>query len=181
MEMASMGSYGLEVVRVTSNGRRYYDPAGKARLVEACLEPGISVARLALEHGLNANQLRKWVRKYQQRQSANGQRSAGQLPDPSAFVRVETSPARAVRHTGGIASRPAGLVPSARLQASIADSDDAAHPFRSDRAHRSDLMPPGWGVDRGPLITWDISVGQAAWAERFRRMDSPESSSRCAL
>ncbi len=48
-----MGSYGLEVVRVTSNGRRYYDPAGKARLVEACLEPGISVARLALEHGLN--------------------------------------------------------------------------------------------------------------------------------
>jgi len=112
MEMAPMGSYGLEVVRVTSNGRRYYDPAGKARLVEACFEPGISVARLALEHGLNANQLRKWVRNYQQRR-------AGELPDPSAFVRVETSPARAVRHTVGIASRPAGLVPSARLQATM--------------------------------------------------------------
>lgn len=119
MEMAPMGSYGLKVVRVTSNGRRYYDPAGKARLVEACLEPGISVARLALEHGVNANQLRKWVRNYQQRQSTNEQRSAGQLPDPSAFIRVETSPARAVQHTGGIASRPAGLVPSARLQASL--------------------------------------------------------------
>lgn len=119
MEMAPMGPYGLEVVRVTSNGRRYYGRAGKARLVEACLEPGISVARLALEHGVNANQLRKWVRKYQQRQSTNGQRSAGQLPDPSAFVRVETSPARAVRHPGGIASQPAGLVPSARLQASM--------------------------------------------------------------
>ena len=119
MEMAPMGSYGLKVVRVTSNGRRYYDPAGKARLVEACLEPGISLARLALEHGVNANQLRKWVRNYQQRQSTNEQRSAGQSPDPSAFVRVETSPARAVQHTGGIASRPAGLVPSARLQASM--------------------------------------------------------------
>lgn len=119
MEMAPMGPYGLEVVRVTSNGRRYYGRAGKARLVEACLEPGISVARLALEHGVNANQLRKWVRKYQQRQSTNGERSTGQLPDPSAFVRVETSPARAVRHPGGIASRPAGLVPSARLQASM--------------------------------------------------------------
>ena len=59
--MAPMGSYGLEVVRVTSNGRRYYGRAGKARLIEACLEPGISVARLALEHGVNANQLRKWV------------------------------------------------------------------------------------------------------------------------
>jgi transposase len=86
-------------------------------LVEACLAPGISVARLALEHGVNANQLRKWVGKYQQRQSTNGQLSTGQLPDPSAFVRVETSPAPAVRHTGGIASPPAGLVPSARLQA----------------------------------------------------------------
>jgi len=119
MEMAPVGSYGLEVVRVTRNGRRYYGRAGKARLVEACLEPGISLARLALEHGLNANQLRKWVRKYQERQSANGQRSAGQLPDPSAFVRVETSPAPAVRHPDGIASRSAGLVPSARLQASM--------------------------------------------------------------
>ena len=119
MEMAPMGSYGLEVVRVTSNGRRYYGRAGKARLVEACLEPGISVARLALEHGVNANQLRKWVGKYQQQQSTNGQRSAGQLPDPSAFVRVETTAARAVRHTGGIAIRSAGLVPSVRLQASM--------------------------------------------------------------
>lgn len=119
MEMAPIGPYGLVVVRVTSNGRRYYGRAGKARLVQACLEPGISVARLALEHGVNANQLRKWVSKFQQRQSTNGQRSTGQLPDPSAFVRVETSPAPAVRHTGGIASRPAGLVPSARLQASM--------------------------------------------------------------
>ena len=119
MELAPIGPYGLEVVRVTSNGRRYYDPAGKARLVEACLKPGISVARLALEHGVNANQLRKWVSKFQQRQSTNGQRSPGQLPDSSAFVRVETSPAPALRHTGGIASRPAGLVPSARLQASM--------------------------------------------------------------
>ncbi|WP_459661712.1 IS66-like element accessory protein TnpA, partial [Novosphingobium sp. 11B] len=119
MEMAPVGSYGLEVVRVTSDGRRYYGRAGKVRLVEACLEPGISVARLALEHGVNANQLRKWVRKYQERQSANGQRSTGQLPDPSAFIRVETSPAPAERHTGGIAVRSAGLVPSVRLQASM--------------------------------------------------------------
>ena len=35
MEMAPMGSYELGVVRVTSNGRRYYDPAGKTRLLEA--------------------------------------------------------------------------------------------------------------------------------------------------
>nr|WP_245277392.1 transposase [Rhizobium leguminosarum] len=29
----------------------------------ACLEPGVSVSRLALEHGINANLLRKWIKK----------------------------------------------------------------------------------------------------------------------
>ena len=66
----------------------------------------------------------------------------------------------------------------ARYESEVADSDDAAHPFRSDRAHRSDLMPPGWGADRGPIFTCDNSVGQAAWVTAFRRMDSPDSSSR---
>ena len=43
-----------------------------------------------------------------------------------------------------------------------ADSDDAAHLFRSDRAHRSDLMPPGWGADRVVLFTCDFGIGQLA-------------------
>ncbi|WP_395832423.1 transposase, partial [Elstera sp.] len=36
--------------------------ASKARLVAACLEAGVSVSRLALEHGVNANLLRKWIK-----------------------------------------------------------------------------------------------------------------------
>ena len=51
----------LEVVGVLRNGRRRYDPVSKQRLVEACREPGASLARLALWHGVNANLLRKWV------------------------------------------------------------------------------------------------------------------------
>lgn len=51
----------LEVVGVLRNGRRRYDPAGKRRLVEACLQPGVSLAGMALRHGVNANLLRKWV------------------------------------------------------------------------------------------------------------------------
>ena len=112
MLMMPIGPCGLEVVRVTSNGRRYYDPAGKARLVEACLEPGVSVARLALQHGVNANQLRRWVMKRQQR-------SATRLPDPSAFVRVEGPLAHAAGHGSEIAGDAASRVSSARLQASI--------------------------------------------------------------
>jgi transposase len=39
----------LRVTAVLRNGRRRFDPVSKARLVEACLEPGVSVAGLALE------------------------------------------------------------------------------------------------------------------------------------
>jgi transposase len=31
-------------------------------VITACAQPGASVARIALEHGLNANMLRKWIR-----------------------------------------------------------------------------------------------------------------------
>lgn len=40
----------LRVRLVGRNGRRRYNPASKDRLVAACLEPGVSVSRLVLEH-----------------------------------------------------------------------------------------------------------------------------------
>jgi transposase len=49
---------------VGRNGRRRYEAASKERLVTACLDPGVSVSRLALEHGVNANLLRKWIKKH---------------------------------------------------------------------------------------------------------------------
>jgi transposase len=61
----------LEVVGVLRNGRRRYDPASKRRLVVACLQPDVSLASLALQHGVNANLLRKWVAEHQ-RQQRNG-------------------------------------------------------------------------------------------------------------
>jgi transposase len=54
----------LRVVRRDRGGRSCYDPDGKRVLIEACLRPGVSVARLALENGVNANLLRKWVARY---------------------------------------------------------------------------------------------------------------------
>lgn len=65
----------LETVGVLRNGRRRYDPASKQRLVEACLQPGVSLAGLALQHGVNANLLRKWVAK-RQLQNGDGQPEA---------------------------------------------------------------------------------------------------------
>ena len=43
------------------NGRCVYDKAAKRELVRRCQQPGVSVAALALAHGLNANLLRKWI------------------------------------------------------------------------------------------------------------------------
>jgi transposase len=45
-------------------GRCQYDAASKRGLIEACLRPGVSVARLAQENGINANLLRKWISRY---------------------------------------------------------------------------------------------------------------------
>ena len=53
----------LQVRLVGRDGRRRYDPASRDRLVAACLEPGVSVSRLAVEHGVNANLVRKWVKR----------------------------------------------------------------------------------------------------------------------
>ena len=46
------------------NGRCLYDPEAKRELVEFCLQPGVSVAKVALEQGINANLLRKWIGRY---------------------------------------------------------------------------------------------------------------------
>ncbi|RUX99249.1 IS66 family insertion sequence hypothetical protein [Mesorhizobium sp. M2A.F.Ca.ET.040.01.1.1] len=72
----------LRVRLVGRDGRRRYDPASKDRLVAACLEPGVSVSRLALDHGVNANLVRKWIKKRTQPQS---------LPpsSPPAFIPVQ--------------------------------------------------------------------------------------------
>ena len=45
-------------------GRRNYDVAFKKQLAIAACAPGISVARLALGHGINANMLHKWRREH---------------------------------------------------------------------------------------------------------------------
>ena len=58
------------VVGQRSNGRCRYDPEAKRELVEACLQPGVSVARMALEHGINANLLRKWINQHRENSSS---------------------------------------------------------------------------------------------------------------
>lgn len=48
-------------VRVNRTGRRTYTRAYKFDLVRRCSEPGVSVAGVAMAHGINANLVRRWI------------------------------------------------------------------------------------------------------------------------
>lgn len=54
------------VLRHKPGGRCVYDKAAKAEFVQVCLQPGVSVARLAREFGINANQVARWMRDHGQ-------------------------------------------------------------------------------------------------------------------
>jgi transposase len=96
-----------EVVARGRTGRPNYTKEFKRRLaIEAC-EPDISVAKLALRYGLNANMLFKWRRQY--RAGLFGTHSSGCLAaETPLFLPVVTSatpskvkPAKVVTHEPG--------------------------------------------------------------------------------
>jgi transposase len=71
----------LRVLHAGRGGKREFDPASKAMLLEACLTPGVSISKLALENGINANLLRTWIRKHRKLKAP-----ALAAPPPSAEV-----------------------------------------------------------------------------------------------
>ena len=50
-----------QTVSVGRRRRQRYSAEFKADAVAACTRPGVSMAAVALSHGLNANLLRRWV------------------------------------------------------------------------------------------------------------------------
>ena len=70
------------------DGRCRYDPIAKQELVQSCLLPSVSIARQALEHGVNANLLRKWINLYQA--AARDNQTDESVPALPAFVPVLT-------------------------------------------------------------------------------------------
>ena len=78
----------LRVTGVTAAGKRKFDAEGKRKLIAACLQPGASIAGLALKAGVTATPLHKWI---QLRERANTTAATASVePLPSAFVPVVT-------------------------------------------------------------------------------------------
>jgi transposase len=100
------------VVGRKQDGRCKYDPLAKQALIAECLKPGVSVARMAMLYGINANLLRTWIAKSGQANTSGTPRALPSkgLACEAAFVAVQvTAPVMPV------AAAPAALCLHVRL------------------------------------------------------------------
>ena len=97
------------VVGRKRDGRSIYDEQAKRELVLACLEPGVSVAKLARDCGVNAGRVRSWIRLYE--------RELAKIAAPSSDVVVEAKAPAFVAL--GIAAARQTEAPSMEVQARL--------------------------------------------------------------
>jgi transposase len=71
----------VAVVKVEGQKRQRRSVAEKRRIVELALQPGASIARIAREHGVNANMVHYWRKLYREgRLGPNNRDSVSLLP-----------------------------------------------------------------------------------------------------
>jgi len=103
------------VVGRKRDGRCVYDVKAKQELIFACREPGVSIARLARDCGINANQLSAWVRQSERKALKGVALISSSGTAASAFVPVHIeesapSPAPSVMQVSLQARLPNGVV-----------------------------------------------------------------------
>lgn len=109
----------LLVTGTRRDGRRCYDLQSKRALAMACLQPGVSLAGMALKHDVNANLLRKWVVSYQQASDAAAPAVA--MADPAdAFMPVVLTGSSAAQMVKPLCPAPDAVrIPPPRLRAQL--------------------------------------------------------------
>jgi transposase len=75
------------VAKPARRTRRRHSEEFKRQVIEACLQPGVSVAAVALANGLNANYLRQLIRAHRE-ESVPGKPSAVITSSPTVMVPV---------------------------------------------------------------------------------------------
>ena len=124
-EIRTDSAFRLVVTGTGRDGRRRYEAESKRSLARACLQPGVSLAGMALKHGVNANLLRKWVVAYQLALDVPAAPDAAPL---SAFMAVKLGSSlptvqderASMRPTAAAISSATGLdMPPSRFRAQI--------------------------------------------------------------
>ena len=65
MSTSTLGGYVSTISNQQAGGRRrrrLHSDEFKAGAVASCMQPGVSMASVAMSHGINANLLRRWVK-----------------------------------------------------------------------------------------------------------------------
>jgi len=78
----------LRVTNISADGKRSFDKRDKQRLIEVCLQPGVSIAGMALKAGVNANQLWRWISKHKTRHAGGTAVAVAPEVPPATFVPV---------------------------------------------------------------------------------------------
>ncbi len=104
------------ITRVTRKGRPNYPIDFKCRLAALACEAGISVAKLALEHGINANLLFKWRRHYRAGWFGEPQPAHDAALGPRVSEAPKLLPVITVSRPGGPPLTPKGVKPAAALE-----------------------------------------------------------------
>ena len=73
--------------------RRRYSAAVKAQVVAECAQPGASVARVAMSHGINANVVHRWRQLAREGKSAVPAKTGEFMPVPLASPPAVAAPA----------------------------------------------------------------------------------------
>jgi transposase len=104
----------LRMTGLNKGGRRRFDEGDKRALVEACLRPGVSVAKMAQTAGVNANLLRKWIARYLlDRERAGASQILDAVPSMAALsTTVEASVTAFVPATLSMATLPTEAAPA---------------------------------------------------------------------
>ena len=69
--MNLMHTMASETRTTPPRSRRSYSPELKLQVVGACAKPGTSIAAVAMQHGINANIVHRWLREHSQGTLAN--------------------------------------------------------------------------------------------------------------
>lgn len=101
-----------EVASPAPRSRRKHAPEFKAQVIAACLQPGVSIAAVALANQLNANLLRNWVKAYRARKESG---LAGNIGIERRSPSVSSAPGALIPVTVQVADVP----PSGDIQIEI--------------------------------------------------------------
>jgi len=137
------------------DGRCVYDAAVKREVVRLCQQPGVSVAKMALRLGVNANVLRAWITQGKRKVSSSSQikplahpaTPVGNAPAPLQIATAQNGDVTARVNFAEAAQTPSAFLPGVR----VLQAPSSAKPGLNVR------LPNGVQIDVQPASLDELS------------------------